>query len=89
MKVPKNRVLTKELDTEKVIKRGSLYFVDEAKSTHYRKLQVVYSSDTSKVKKGDIVYISKFAGDDVPINGEDFVGINFWDIILIEDEIKA
>ncbi len=37
MKVPKNRVLTKELDTEKVTKKGNLYFVDETKSNHYRK----------------------------------------------------
>lgn len=85
-----NRVLVKRIDAENTLKGGILLPDSAKKKQEQAKVVAIGTGNTDKngalipmpVKKGDIILMEKYSGQDVQLDGDDYV-------ILKADEIIA
>lgn len=86
-----NRVLVKRIDAEETLKGGILLPDTAKKKQEQAKVIAIGTGNTDKsgkiiplpVKKGDIILMEKYSGQDVKLDDEDYVILKADDIIAI------
>jgi chaperonin GroES len=89
-----NRVIAERIEQEQTLKGGIILPDSAKKKQETLKVLAVGSGRLSKtgemvpcpVKTGDVILMDKYAGQEVSIDGEDFVIINSDEIIAIIEE---
>lgn len=79
-----DRILVKKLESETKTKSGIILNDSSTEQEIYKAVVIEVSGDVSEIEKNEIVYFSKYKGENIKYNEEEYIILQLKDVLAKE-----